>query len=122
MSTASPQPTEVKLRRAEAVLAVTFEDGFTAELSAEYLRVYSPSAEVKGHGDAPRQYPAGKKTVAIERLEPVGRYAVRLIFSDGHDTGIYTWPYLYELAQNSATNWQAYLQALAERGLSREAA
>jgi len=117
----TPQLSEIKLRRAEGLLALSFDDGFAPTLSAEYLRVYSPSAEAKGHGGAPRQYPPGKKDVTIEQIEPVGRYAVRLVFSDGHDTGIYTWAYLYELARAFDTNWQTYLQALADRGLSREA-
>lgn len=120
MSARSPRPVEIRLVRAERRLALRFDDGLEASLPAEYLRVYSPSAEVKGHGGAPRRWEGGKKDVEIVVLEPVGRYAIRPVFSDGHDTGIFTWSYLYELSRRFEENWQAYLEALEREGLARE--
>src|SRR5690606_4318123 len=101
-------------------LLVTFEDGRQFTLAAEYLRVSSPSAEVRGHGPGDRKTVAGKKNVEIIGVEPVGRYAVKLVFDDLHDTGIYTWDYLYELGSDFEARWQAYLAELEEKGLSRE--
>jgi len=120
MSETDPRPVEIRLIRSERRLALRFEDGTEASLPAEYLRVYSPSAELTGHGGGPRKWEPGKKGVEIVSLEPVGRYAVRPIFSDGHDTGIFTWSYLYALSRRFEENWRAYLEALDKEGLSRE--
>ena len=115
-----PTPVEIRLRRAERLLDVTFDDGRQFSLPAEYLRVESPSAEVQGHGPGQKVIVAGRSHVGIMRLEPVGHYAVRLVFDDLHDSGIYTWAYLHELGLEYETRWATYLAALAERGLSRE--
>ena len=112
--------TEIRLRRQERVLEVAFDDGARFSLPAEYLRVESPSAEVQGHGPGQRQIVAGRRHVGIMTIEPVGNYAVRLIFDDLHDTGIYSWEYLHQLGREQETRWQAYLDELASRGLSRE--
>jgi DUF971 family protein len=111
-----PQPIEIKLRRAARLLEVTFEDRSRFELPFEYLRVYSPSAEVKGHGPGQETLVLGKETVGVRAIEPVGQYAVKLVFDDGHDTGLYTWKYLYELGRDREAKWAHYLarvQALA---------
>jgi len=111
-----PQPIEIKLRRAARLLEVTFEDGSRFELPFEYLRVYSPSAEVKGHGPGQETLVLGKEAVGVRAIEPVGQYAVKLVFDDGHDTGLYTWKYLYELGRDREQKWSHYLariQALA---------
>lgn len=115
----TPWPTEIRLKKAEKVLEVDFDDGRSFALPAELLRVESPSAEVRGHG-GPRQIVAGRRHVGIMDLERVGNYAVRIIFDDLHDTGIYSWDYLYELGARREEIWQRYLEALAERGLSRD--
>ncbi|HLY54240.1 MAG TPA: DUF971 domain-containing protein [Stellaceae bacterium] len=115
-----PQPTELRLRSAERRLDVTFDDGSVFLLPAEYLRVESPSAEVQGHGPGQKQLVAGCAGVGILRLEPVGHYAVRIVFDDGHDTGLYTWRYLHELGREHEQRWRRYLAALAEHGLSRD--
>jgi len=99
---------------------VTFDDGSHAALAGELLRVESPSAAVQGHSPAQKQIVAGKRGVGIAQVEPIGNYAVRIRFTDGHDTGIYTWAYLHELGRNGDAMWAAYLQALDERGLSRD--
>jgi len=114
-----PVPTEIRLDRAARVLHVTFEDGAVFSLPAEYLRVESPSAEVQGHGPDQRTYVAGKRNVGIGAVEPVGHYAVRLVFDDGHDSGIFSWDYLHELGTAHDAKWTDYLAALAARGLSR---
>jgi DUF971 family protein len=116
----SPQPLEIKLRSKSKRLDVRFSDGLEAELSAEYLRVYSPSAEVKGHAAGEGLLVSGKRDVGISSIEPVGRYAVRIVFDDGHATGLYTWPILYELSRNQERNWQRYLERLTQAGQSRE--
>ncbi|ABQ31325.1 gamma-butyrobetaine hydroxylase-like domain-containing protein [Acidiphilium cryptum] len=116
----APEPTEIRLRRAERVLEITFADGAHFELSAEYLRVESPSAEVQGHSPSERQLVAGKKAVGISRLEPNGNYAVRITFDDGHSTGIYSWDYLHRLGREQDQRWTAYLKALDAAGLSRD--
>ena len=111
-----PQPIEIKLRRAARLLEVSFADGSRFELPFEYLRVYSPSAEVKGHGPGQETLVLGKEAVGVRAVEPVGQYAVKLVFDDGHDTGLYTWKYLYELGRDHQTKWSQYLarvQALA---------
>jgi DUF971 family protein len=117
-----PNPVEIRLRKRTRVLEVGFEDGRRFELSAEYLRVFSPSAEVQGHGGGESLLVDGKSGVAIDRIEPVGRYAIRLVFDDGHDTGLYTWPILYELGLSHESNWRRYLTRLEEAGLSRDPA
>lgn len=115
-----PTPTEIRLRRAERVLEVDFDDGARFGLPAEYLRVESPSAEVQGHGPNERRTVAGKRHVAIAGIEPVGNYGVKLVFDDGHDTGIYSWDTLYALGRDQAKKWEAYLAALRAARLSRD--
>lgn len=119
---ARPWPTEIRLRKAARTLDVTFDDGLSVSLPAEYLRVESPSAEVQGHGAETKKTVGGKQAVTIERLEPVGNYAVRILFGDGHDSGLFTWDYLYELGENHDEKWAAYLARLAELGMSRDEA
>ena len=115
------QPKTIELHKRTAILELAYEDGTRFELPAEFLRVYSPSAEVRGHGPGQEVLQTGKKHVKIERVEPVGRYAIRLHFNDDHNTGIYSWDYLYELAANRETLWQQYLQRLKAAGARREA-
>jgi DUF971 family protein len=110
---------ELRLNRAERTLHVAFDDGSRFALPAEYLRVESPSAEVQGHAPHQKQVVPGKRNVAIERIEPVGNYAVRLVFDDRHDTGIYSWDYLQQLGREYDARWSAYLAALAGRNQSR---
>jgi DUF971 family protein len=106
---ATPTPLQLTLRKPRRVLEVAFDDGSTFELGFEYLRVSSPSAEVQGHGGGESMPPVlGKEDVGILRIEPVGQYAVRLVFDDGHDSGLYTWKYLYELGRERDTRWRAY--------------
>lgn len=114
-----PRPTELRLRRAERLLEVTFDNGEAFRLPCEYLRVHSPSAEVQGHGPGQRVLVAGKSDVNIRGIRPVGQYAVQFEFDDGHDSGIYSWRTLYELGRNHGANWQRYLDELAAAGLSR---
>jgi DUF971 family protein len=116
-----PPPTELKLHRRSRELEVRFADGMHARLSAELLRVHSPSAEVKGHGSGEGQLVTGKEGVNIAQIEPIGHYAVRLVFDDGHDTGLYTWPILYELCSERDRKWQRYLERLAAAGIARQA-
>jgi len=113
-----PVPTEIRLRRASRVLEVSFADGARFELPFEYLRVHSPSAEVKGHGPGQEVLVLGKEQVGIRAVEPVGQYAVKLVFDDGHDTGLYTWKYLHELGREHSLRWAQYLErkARAVRG------
>jgi DUF971 family protein len=113
-------PEELRLRDQGKVLTVTFDSGERHDLPAEYLRVESPSAEVKGHGPGQEVTVAGKRRVTITRLEPVGNYAVRLIFSDGHSTGLYSWDYLVKLGRELEILWPAYLDRLKQQGLSRD--
>ncbi|UCC13479.1 MAG: DUF971 domain-containing protein [Gammaproteobacteria bacterium] len=119
MSTA-PVPTELRLHRKSRVLELAYGDGRRFELPCEYLRVYSPSAEVRGHGPGQEILLVGKEKVAIAAVEPVGRYAVRLRFDDGHDSGLYTWEYLYELGDEQDQKWQDYLGRLDEAGYQRK--
>jgi DUF971 family protein len=116
-----PPPTEIKLHQASKVLEISFADGRTFRLPCEFLRVYSPSAEVRGHGPGQEVLQVGKKDVTITHIEPVGSYAIQLTFSDGHDTGIYSWDLLYEYGLHQEEMWQRYLQRLEEAGASREA-
>ncbi len=113
-------PTELKVREKGRQLKVSFEDGGSFELSAEYLRVMSPSAEVQGHSRKERKTVGGKRNVAIIGCDPIGTYAVKLSFDDMHATGIYTWDYLHELGCAQAAKWAAYLDELAAKGLSRD--
>ena len=114
---AARTPTEIKLRRQSRVLDVAFDDGQRVELPFEYLRVYSPSAEVRGHGPGQETLQLGKHEVQVVKIDPVGNYAVRLVFNDGHDTGLYTWGYLYELGETRAAKWQHYLDRLQQLGI-----
>jgi DUF971 family protein len=115
----SPWPTAIRLNPDKNRLTVAFDTGGEIHLSAEYLRVESPSAEVQGHGAGQRRTVSGKRHVRIARLEPVGNYAVRIVFDDGHDTGLYSWTYLRKLAEEEDTKWPAYIEELAAEGLSR---
>ena len=115
----SPWPTELRLRKDRRALVVTFDDGKSFELAAEYLRVRSPSAEVQGHSPSERRTVSGKQDVQILEVHSVGNYAVRLVFDDMHSTGIFSWDYLFELGQNREQYWRDYLSELAEKDLSR---
>jgi DUF971 family protein len=108
--------TEIKVRKRSRVLEVTFDDGSHYELPFEYLRVFSPSAEVKGHGPGQEILQTGKENVNVLAVEPVGAYAVKLVFSDGHNTGLYTWSYLHELGSEREQKWAAYLERLKKAG------
>lgn len=110
-------PRHIKLHKAAKTLELTYDNEPAYLLSAEFLRVHSPSAEVQGHGNPILQY--GKQQVGLETLEPVGRYALRLVFDDGHDSGLYSWDYLFDLAHNQEQLWQDYLKALHQAGKSR---
>lgn len=113
-------PTEVRLRVEEKRLEVDFDNGSSFSYPAEYLRVESPSAEVQGHAPDQKQIIHGRRHVGIIRVEPVGNYAIKIVFDDLHDTGIFSWQYLYQLGREEALRWQAYLEALEDLGLSRE--
>ena len=114
-----PWPEELRLAAGSTELHVRFDSGEKIALPAEYLRVESPSAEVKGHGPGQEQLVWGKRNVKISRLEPVGSYAVRVVFDDGHSTGLFTWPYLLKLGRERETIWQSYLDKIAAAGFSR---
>ncbi len=116
----TPTPTELRLNRAERRLDVDFGGGDHFSFPAEFLRVESPSAEVQGHTPSARKFVPGCREVAILRVEPVGHYAVRLVFDDGHDTGIYSWDYLHRLGHERTTRWEAYMAGLNRLGLTRE--
>jgi DUF971 family protein len=116
----APVPTEIKLHQKSRVLEIAFGDGKRFELPYELLRVYSPSAEVSGHGPGQETLQVGKKDIDITHVEPVGSYAVQLVFSDGHDSGLFSWGYFYNLGMQQAEKWQNYLQRLKEAGASRE--
>jgi DUF971 family protein len=118
---ANYQPTNLVLHQLSRILEVSFEDGATWRLPCEYLRVYSPSAEVRGHGPGQGTLQTGKEEVNIDDIEPVGNYAVRLVFDDGHNSGLYTWDYLYLLGKQFDHNWKEYLAALSEAGHTRKA-
>lgn len=113
-------PTEIRLKKAEKRLEIDFDDGRKFSYPAELLRVESPSAEVQGHGPSQKQIVAGRQYVGILELEPIGHYAIRIVFDDLHDTGIFSWEYLYGLGANQDMLWRAYLAALEARGLSRD--
>jgi DUF971 family protein len=114
-----PTPTEIRLHQKSRVLEIAFDDGRSFRLSYEYLRVFSPSAEVRGHGPGQEVLQVGKRDVEIRHVEPVGSYAIQPIFSDGHDTGIYSWDYLYELGLEQEARWASYLDRLNAAGQSR---
>lgn len=116
----SPRPTEIRLHQASRLLEIKFDDGIRGMLSCELLRVYSPSAEVRGHGHGQEVLQVGKQDVNITAVEPVGNYAIKLTFSDGHDTGLYSWDYLYELSVETDALWQTYLDKLAAAGQQRK--
>ena len=115
-----PPPTEIKLHQKSRVLEIAFADGATFRLPCEFLRVYSPSAEVRGHGPGQEVLQTGKREVEIARIEPVGQYAVQLHFSDGHDTGIYSWDLLYDYGMRQDEMWRHYLKRMEDAGASRE--
>lgn len=119
--TAMPWPIEIRLRPSKDVLHISFDSGEQFDLRSEMLRVESPSAEVRGHGGADRTIVPGCRDVKITAIEAIGNYAIRMTFSDGHDTGLFSWSYLHELGRNQNTVWQQYLDALKSRGLSRDA-
>ncbi len=114
------RPTKIRLRKAEKILDVEFDDNRSFSLPAELLRVESPSAEVQGHGPDQKQMVAGRRHVGIMKIEAVGNYAIRLEFDDLHETGIYSWAFLYELGDQMESRWDAYLAELAAKGLSRD--
>jgi DUF971 family protein len=116
----SPIPTEIKLHQQSRLMEVAFNDDSRFSLPYEYLRVFSPSAEVRGHGPGQEVLQVGKKNIEIKQIEPVGQYAVVLIFSDGHDSGIYSWDYLYDLGAKQEFYWNSYLRRMDEAGASRE--
>jgi DUF971 family protein len=116
----SPQPTEIKLHQKSRVLEISYDDGKSFRLPFEFLRVHSPSAEVRGHGPGQEVLQTGKKNVDIRHVEPVGSYALQLRFSDGHDTGIYSWDLLYQYGEQQDAMWSEYLERLKQAGASRE--
>ena len=119
-SDARPWPTELRLAKDRKALTITFDNGDSFALDAEYLRVLSPSAEVQGHSPDERKTVPGKRNVMILEVNPIGNYAVRLVFDDMHSTGIYSWDYLAELGRNQPAYWQDYLDELAAKGMSRD--
>lgn len=121
MSKAAPWPTKLAYEKATRTLSIAFDDNTSFDLPAEYLRVESPSAEVKGHGAATKVTVGGKKNVGISDIQEVGRYAVRLVFDDGHDTGLYSWEYLHQLGAERTKRWFEYEARLTAQGLGREA-
>tara|TARA_R110000782_G_scaffold17576_1_gene48942 strand:- start:589 stop:960 length:372 start_codon:yes stop_codon:yes gene_type:complete len=120
MTNAKPSPSSINLHQKSRVLEIEYDDGVKFELPCEYLRVYSPSADVKGHGPGQEVLQVGKENVNIKEIEPVGNYAVKLVFDDGHNTGLYTWEYLYELGEAKANYWIDYLDALKQAGHTRQ--
>lgn len=116
----TPKPTDIRLHQVSRQLEIVFDDGAQFMLPCELLRVYSPSAEVRGHGTGQEVLQTGKEDVNIVGIEPVGQYAVKLTFSDGHDTGLYTWDYLYDLGIRQETLWHNYLNRLAQAGIERK--
>ena len=122
MSDTAPVPVEIRLHQASRSLEVAYADGDRYQLPCEYLRVYSPSAEVRGHGPGQEVLQTGKRMVGISAIEPVGNYALQFTFTDGHDSGIYSWSYLYELCVEQERLWNAYLAQITAAGASREPA
>ena len=117
---AIPSPTDIKLHQTSRKLEIAFDDGTHFEIPFEFLRVYSPSAEVRGHGPGPEVLQVGKREVLINAAEPVGLYGINFFFSDGHNTGIYSWEYLYDLGVNQAALWDEYLKRMEAAGASRD--
>lgn len=115
-----PSPTEIKLHQKSHILEISFANGKTFQLPCEFLRVYSPSAEVRGHGPGQEVLQVGKKNVEIKKIEPVGTYAIQFTFSDGHDTGIYSWDLLYDYGLHQEEMWRHYVKRMEEAGVSRE--
>jgi DUF971 family protein len=115
-----PHPLEIKVHQVSRLLEIAFDDDTRFRLPFEYLRVFSPSAEVRGHGPGQEVLQIGKKNVGVAKLEPVGNYAVQIHFSDGHNTGIYSWDYLHELGTKQTESWQTYLERMQQAGASRE--
>ena len=120
MTTSTPRPTDIHLHQISRILDITFDDGAHFSLPCEFLRVYSPSAEVRGHGPGQETLQTDKEDVNIVGIEPVGHYAIKLVFSDAHSTGIYSWDYLYDLGRQQAELWQSYLDRLAAAGIQRK--
>jgi DUF971 family protein len=120
MDRKTPRPIEINLHQVSRQLDISFDDGRSFTLPVEYLRVFSPSAEVRGHGPGQEVLQTGKSQVNISAIEPVGMYAVKLVFSDGHDTGIYSWDYLYDLGAKRDSNWKSYLARMQAAGKSRD--
>lgn len=118
----TPIPVEIKLHQKSRLMEIAFDDGSRFELPYELLRVYSPSAEVRGHGPGQETLQVGKRDVEIQQIEPVGAYAVKPVFSDGHDSGLYSWDHLYWLGANRGRLWQEYLERMQEAGASRDPA
>ncbi|HLB31374.1 MAG TPA: DUF971 domain-containing protein [Gammaproteobacteria bacterium] len=118
--TRKPQPTALNLHTKSRLLGVSFDDGSDFELSCEFLRIHSPSAEVRGHGAGQETLQLHKENVAITDVEPVGNYGVKLVFDDGHSTGIYSWDYLYDLGSHQQEYWQTYLESLKRAGVDRK--
>jgi DUF971 family protein len=116
----TPTPTEIRLKQKSGLLVVSFDDDSKFSFSFEYLRVHSPSAEVRGHGPGQETLQTGKENVVITEVKPVGHYAVCLVFDDGHDSGLYSWTHLHELGCNMESNWRHYLDRLAAAGYARE--
>lgn len=120
LSPNSPRPVDIKLHQASRLLEIKFDNNTECMLSCEFLRVYSPSAEVRGHGAGQEVLQIGKENVNITAIEPVGHYAIRLTFTDGHDTGLYSWDYLYECAEHYEAMWLEYLGKLSAAGYQRK--
>jgi DUF971 family protein len=120
MTQHAPHPTEITLHQASRELEIAFDDGNRFRLTCEFLRIHSPSAEVRGHGPGQEILQVGKRQVSITAIESVGTYAVKLVFSDGHDTGLYAWDYLHDLGVNQQQYWQTYLTRLERAGASRD--
>jgi DUF971 family protein len=115
-----PRPTDITLHQQSNMLDVAFDDGSRFSMPIEYLRVFSPSAEVRGHGPGQEVLQTGKRHVGVTAIEPIGMYAIKLVFSDGHDTGIYSWEYLHDLGSKHDSNWKTYLARLEQAGKSRD--
>lgn len=120
LTPSTPRPTDIRLHQVSRKLEIVFDDGSNFQLPCEFLRVYSPSAEVRGHGPGQEVLQIGKEDVNIVGIEPVGQYALKLTFSDGHDTGLYSWDYLYDLGIRQDELWQSYLDRLAAAGQTRK--